>query len=147
MDGGRLPVSEVGGSSMLFFGWLALVILTAIAANSKNRSVFIGVLVGAAFPLLGLIGYLIVKPLPSKAGSIRKGLLVNSNDERQCPHCAELIKMQATKCRFCSEDVSPISENEARSARVEVYEPIERKRTLIILVTILAVAAIAFFNQ
>jgi hypothetical protein len=132
---------------MLFLGWLAFSFLTAIAASAKNRSAVVGFFVGALLPVIGLIGYLIAKPLPAKAGSIRSGLLVNPHDERQCPHCAELIKMQASKCRFCSAEVSPISKAEADAARANLYEPMRQSRTLIVCAVGVAVIAASYLLQ
>lgn len=33
------------------------------------------------------------------------------SDERPCPACAEMIKVAATKCRFCGEDLSAYAAN------------------------------------
>ncbi|MGE4193062.1 MAG: hypothetical protein AB7E51_06715 [Pseudodesulfovibrio sp.] len=30
------------------------------------------------------------------------------NDERECPHCAELIKKKAKKCKHCGSEVTPM---------------------------------------
>jgi hypothetical protein len=145
-DNGRLP-NQYEDKSMLFFGWVAFAFLTAIAANSKNRSAVAGFILGALLPIIGLIGYLVAKPSPSKKGSIRKGLLVNVHGERQCPHCAELIKMQANKCKFCAASVEPITEAQAEAARASVYEPLKQKRTLIVCVIGIAVVAASYVFQ
>ena len=136
-----------GGKRMLILAWLVMAILTAIAANAKNRSAIAGFLVGACFPLAGLIGFLIVKPLPQRAGSVRKGLLVTSAGERECPHCAELIKMQASKCKHCSADVAPITEEQVRVAHSQLYEPMRRSRTLIVCAIGVVIVTASYLYQ
>jgi hypothetical protein len=34
--------------------------------------------------------------------------IVQKNDSRECPYCAEIIKKKAKVCRFCGRDVPPI---------------------------------------
>lgn len=79
-------------SQVIVLGWLIVGGLTAVVANTKNRSAFEGFLVGIFFPVLGLVIYLIIKPSPEKSSSIKSGLLINSNGERACPGCSELVR-------------------------------------------------------
>lgn len=134
-------------SQMIVFGWLIVAGLTALAANAKNRSAFEGFLVGIFFPILGLVIYLIIKPSPGKSSSIKDGLLVNASGERACPSCSELVKMQASKCKHCSSELTPITDAEAKTAHESVYGPMRSHRTILVLLLGIAVAAFGYFNQ
>ncbi|MGY2162138.1 hypothetical protein HX799_07685 [Pseudomonas tolaasii] len=134
-------------SQMIVFGWIIVVGLTAMAANAKNRSALEGVLVGLFFPVLGLVIYLIIKPAPEKSSSIKKGLLVNSSGERVCPSCSEFVKMQASKCKHCGSDLTPITDAEAKAAHDAVYGPMRSHRTILVLLLGIAVVAFGYFNQ
>lgn len=134
-------------SQMIVFGWIIVVGLTALAANAKNRSALEGVFVGIFFPVLGLVIYLIIKPAPEKSSPIKKGLLVNSSGERACPSCSEFVKMQASKCKHCGSDLTPITDAEAKAAHDSVYGPMRSHRTILVLLLGIAVVAFGYFNQ
>lgn len=71
----------------IFFGGVA-----AAIAGQKGRGELRWFLVGFFFNLIGLL-VLFLPPVP-KAGILRK-----------CPRCAEVIKAEATVCRFCGRDL------------------------------------------
>jgi len=85
----------------LGFGWAGSVIM-----KKKGRSGCGGFALGA---LLGPIGLVIALLLEGDAGAAeRQGLA--QGDLRKCPQCAELIRRDAVRCRFCGSDV-PAMEN------------------------------------
>lgn len=83
---------------MIIAFWLICGLGAAAVASSKKRNILLWLLLGI---LLGPIGLLIV------------GLMGRSetpgNDERKCPYCAEIIKKQASVCKYCGKEVGAIS--------------------------------------
>jgi DNA-directed RNA polymerase subunit RPC12/RpoP len=75
-----------------FLIWIGLAIATGIVANSKGRDgigwFFIGLI-----PIVGLVIALVA----SKDGPNRL--------EKQCPFCAEFIKIEAKVCKHCGRDL------------------------------------------
>jgi len=87
-------------------------------ATEKGRSGFVWFLAGA---LLGPFG-LIVALLPPQVG----------NDYRRCPYCAEVVRLEAIKCRYCCSELevaersagAPFSKTE-RSELIKKYSGFE----------------------
>ncbi|MCK4304246.1 MAG: hypothetical protein KAY24_08395 [Candidatus Eisenbacteria sp.] len=86
--------------------WLLFGIAAAAIASSKGRS---GCAWFAMGVLLGPFG-LLVALLPSseqknQAKAREDGV---AGEFRKCPHCAESIRREATKCRYCQSEVEPV---------------------------------------
>jgi len=79
----------------IFFGGVS----AAIAAQ-KGRGELRWFLVGFFFHIIGLL-VVFLPPVP-KPGVLRK-----------CPKCGEVIKEEATVCRFCGRDVAAAEHAEA----------------------------------
>lgn len=89
---------------MLWVLWFFLAILIGIIANGRGRSGFGYFLLSLILsPLIGGLILLISgtdqKALEAKAAS--------SGELKKCPACAEYIKPDATKCRFCGTEQIP----------------------------------------
>lgn len=81
--------------------WLFLWLLCGLAAagiyRSKGRSYVTALLAGF---LLGPVAVLLALLTPADAaGQERQALRGGS---KKCPQCAELVKTEATVCRFCN---------------------------------------------
>lgn len=83
--------------------WLACGILASFMAQAKGRSRRLGFFLGFIFGPFGLIRAAML--LPDERGSVQRDLL--SGELRRCPECAEPIRREARKCRFCGSDVQP----------------------------------------
>lgn len=54
-------------------------------------------------PLVGILAAFLSRPNRAVAERQR----IATGDERKCPFCAELVKREATVCRFCSKELPP----------------------------------------
>jgi RNA polymerase subunit RPABC4/transcription elongation factor Spt4 len=88
--------------------WLLFGVVSAVVATNKGRSGFGWFVLGV---LLGPIGF-ILSLVVSKNQPAMEQEAVKSGSIKKCPYCAELIKAEAVKCRFCGSDLSNASPTE-----------------------------------
>ncbi|WDE00340.1 hypothetical protein [Thalassomonas actiniarum] len=104
---------------MLIIYWLVLAVLVGVYARSKGHS-GLGYLLLAVLltPLIGFIIALIVSPIKSKTDQIA----LNSGEMKKCPFCAELVRFEAKKCRYCnSELIETTVEDDSQEELMEKY--------------------------
>jgi hypothetical protein len=81
--------------------WVALAVLAALYAYGRGHdisAVFLFLLLGLAFsPLVAFIAAALISP-SEKA-------LIDKGRAKRCPHCAELVKPEATVCSHCGRDL------------------------------------------
>jgi hypothetical protein len=97
---------------MFLLVWLLFGVASAIVASNKGRSGFGWFLLGILLGPFGLIFALIVSKIERPADPYIPLPALTADqfldqETKKCPHCAEVIKLEATKCRFCLETFDP----------------------------------------
>jgi hypothetical protein len=83
---------------IIFFA-VILGILVGMIAKSKGREFFPWWLYGSLIFIVAIVHVLLIKPDEKHAE--REALASGS---KKCPRCAELVKREASICRFCRYD-------------------------------------------
>ncbi len=92
---------------------LAFGFLCGYLAKQKNRHVLGWFILGCLFNLLALIVIVFLKEVPTEN--------IKEEPMKKCPFCAEDIRLEAQKCRYCGEMLPERNESE------EFFESLDRK--------------------
>lgn len=100
-DAARGLYTNSAENAMLYlFGWLLCGVIAAAIYSNKGRSGAAAFLVGA---LLGPIGVLLALLTPADAAGVERKQL-DAGQMKRCPYCAELIRAEASICRYCNKE-------------------------------------------
>lgn len=86
--------------------WLVLAVVVGIVAGARGRNGFGYFLLSIVLsPLIGLI---LAIALPNRLPQIERQRELALS--KKCPHCAEMVKLEAKVCRFCGHELQPSPE-------------------------------------
>lgn len=84
--------------------WIAIAMVIGAIANGKGHSGFGWFIYALLLWPIALIHVLAVKP---NQRVLEREALATGN-AKKCPHCGEMVRPEATVCRFCQRDLPPI---------------------------------------
>jgi hypothetical protein len=90
-------------------GWIAFSVLAGIIAQNKGRSFLWFFLASILFS--PLIGVLAAWGVWSNTAEIENDKIY-AGELKRCPRCAEAIRQDAVKCRYCGSDLSQTQSSE-----------------------------------
>ncbi len=102
--------------------WILCGVISAVVASNKGRDgcgwFAIGLLIGPFRFLLALV--------VSKNQNAVESEAIHRGEMKKCPYCAELVKSEAVKCRYCGEGLltPPDDDSEVR----EIVDKLRRSR-------------------
>jgi large conductance mechanosensitive channel len=72
---------------------------------------FLNVLV-SFLVIAAVIFFLVVKPMNAMTARLKRGEVPPDPTDRACPYCLSQIPVKATRCAFCTSEVTPVPEAE-----------------------------------
>lgn len=93
---------------MLVILWILCGVAAAFVASAKGRSGFGWFLLGLLFGPIALLAAAVTSPDRASRERRETLALLQSGKGRPCPACAEVIRAEASRCRYCNSDVDPL---------------------------------------
>ncbi len=124
--------------SIVVFGGLFFGVITALLAPHRGFHPAAGFAIGFFLGPIGFIILLCISPKklemtpPAQANPVplnAQGQISLTQETKTCPKCAESIKLEALKCRFCGENFDP---DHVANQTARVKKDLEQKQALFI---------------
>ena len=93
--------------------WLVCMLITALVANSKNRSPVAWALLAVPLGLIATVVVACSRKLPD-ASVDSPFASSDGGSTKRCPRCAETVKAAAQVCRFCQHEFTPPAASAAK---------------------------------
>jgi hypothetical protein len=99
-------------------------VVTALIANSKGRDPIGWGLYGALLFIVALPHILIISPNRERMEQDQ----LASGGSKKCPFCAEIIKAEASVCRFCGRSLYSAADTSDDAVTRRLVEALERAK-------------------
>jgi hypothetical protein len=124
--------------------WFGLAVVIGIWASNKGRHGFGWFLLACIIsPLLAAAFLAVVR---NKSQVQQLDTIPNEETHVRCVHCAEYVLPQATKCKHCGSDITPVHDFKQRQAESNQSKKDEDAKNLLIgIAFVIGLIAIAKF--